>query len=177
MDQQQLIMHRRNLEDIPPCELPQGYRIRYYRDGDEELLTPIFQQCFDPGWNPDRILKTFLEETLWSPLRMCVLTCGEEVVGTATAWEDPRRPAHGQLHYLAVLPAHRGRHLGTALAARVLELLREMGYPDVWLTTDDFRLPAIRTYLSLGFEPVLRDAGHVERWEIVRHKLEATSAE
>jgi mycothiol synthase len=79
------------------------------------------------------------------------------------------------LHYLAVLPAHRGKHLGFMLAARVLVLLKGMGYTDAWLSTDDFRLPAIRTYLALGFDPVCTDKSHAERWEIVRHKLKADS--
>lgn len=177
MERAQLIMVRKNLENLPEVALPAGYRIRFHQDGDEERLTPVFQQCFDPGWNPDRILKTFVEETVWSPNRMCVLCHGEDVVGTATAWEARERRGHGLLHYLAVLPEHRGKHLGIVLIVRVLELLRDMGYPDVWLTTDDFRLPAIRTYLSTGFEPVYKDKSHEERWEIVRHKLQAASSD
>lgn len=177
MEQGQLIMVRKTLKDLPEVVLPKGYRIRFHEDGDHERLTPVFQQCFDPGWNADRILKTFVDAPVWSPNRMCVLCCGDQVVGTATAWEARERPGHGLVHYLAVLPDHRGLHLGTALTVRVLELLREMGYPDAWLTTDDFRLPAIRTYLSLGFEPVCKEKSHEERWEIVRHKLQAGSSD
>lgn len=177
MERSQLMMVRKSLEDLPQLLLPHGYDIRFHQDGDEQRLTPVFRQCFDPGWNPDRILKTFVEDPVWSPNRMCVLCHGEEVVGTATAWECPERRGHGGLHYLAVLPKHRQKGLGTALVVRVLQLLKDMGYPDVWLATDDFRLPAIRTYLSLGFEPVCQDKSHEERWEIVRHKLRAASAD
>jgi len=59
----------------------------------------------------------------------------------------------------------------------VLQLLREIGYADAWLSTDDHRLAAIRTYLALGFEPVCTDASHAERWQIVRHKLKAADGE
>jgi mycothiol synthase len=175
MDRTQLIMVRKNLDDIPPTRLPKGYRIRSYEDGDPEALTPVFQECFDPGWSSDRVLKTFVEESVWSPYRMCVLCRGLEVVGTATAWESRERPGHGMLHSLAILPGHRGKHLGLALGARVLDLLKGMGYADAWLATDDFRLPAIHVYLALGFEPVFTDGSHAERWEIVRHKLKAGS--
>jgi len=154
MERSQLMMVRKSLEDLPQLLLPHGYDIRFHQDGDEQRLTPVFRQCFDPGWNPDRILKTFVEDPVWSPNR-----------------------GHGWLHYLAVLPKHRQKGLGTALVVRVLQLLKDMGYPDVWLATDDFRLPAIRTYLSLGFEPVCQDKSHEERWEIVRHKLRAASAD
>ena len=95
----------------------------------------------------------------------------EEVVGTATAWESSERRGHGMVHYVAVLPKHRGKRLGFMLVARVLQLLERMGYPDVWLSTDDFRLAAIRVYLELGFEPASAHPSHKERWEIVRHKL------
>jgi mycothiol synthase len=175
VDQSQLIMYRKNLENVPETRPPKGYRIRFYEDGDHEALAGVFQQCFDPGWSSDRVLKTFVEDSLWSPYRMCVLCRGAEVIGTATAWESRQRPGHGMLHYLAVLPAHRGKHLGFMLAARVLVLLKGMGYADAWLSTDDFRLPAIRTYLALGFDPVCTDKSHAERWEIVRHKLKADS--
>jgi len=172
---EQLIMVRKNLEGIPEAPLAAGYHIRFYAEGDDEKLAVVFQKCFDPGWSSDRVLKTFVEESVWSPNRMCVLCHDDEVVGTATAWELRQRPGHGMLHYLAVLPEHRGKGLGRALVARVLQLLKEMGYTDAWLSTDDFRLSAIRTYLALGFAPVCKDKSHADRWEIVRHKLEASS--
>jgi len=175
MEQTQLIMVRKNLEDIPPTHLPKGYLIRSYEDGDHEALAGVFQECFDPGWSGDRVLKTFVEDSAWSPYRMCVLCRGGEVAGTATAWESRQRPGHGMLHYLAILPTHRGKHLGVSLGARVLDLLRGMGYADAWLSTDDFRLPAIHTYFALGFEPVCTEKSHAERWEIVRHKLNVGS--
>ena len=173
MAEQQLVMIRRDLENIAEMDLPEGYRIRFFTEGDAERLTPIFQQCFDPGWSADRVVKTFTDEPVWSPNRMCVLVKDDQIVGTATAWESRQRPDHGLVHYVAVLPEHRGQHLGRALVIRVLELLRELGYTDAWLSTDDHRLSAIRTYLRLGFEPVHTDASHAERWQIVRHKLKA----
>jgi GNAT superfamily N-acetyltransferase len=172
MDEPQLILYRRNLLDIPAVEVPAGYTIRPYRDGDEERLTPVFQVCFDSGWSPDRIIKTFVEDFCWSPARMCVLCHGDETVGTATAWEARERRGHGMLSYLAILPEHRGKRLGYVLTARVLNLLERMGYPDVWVATDDWWLPAIQIYLKLGFAPVYTDKSHKERWEIIRHKLQ-----
>ena len=33
------------------------------------------------------------------------------------------------------------------------------------LKTDDFRIPAIRSYLRFGFQPVLEGEGMKERWD------------
>lgn len=171
MEQPQLIMNRSNLLDLPPIELPPGYAIRSFNDGDEQLLVPIFQECFDPGWSAERVIKTFVEDACWSPVRMAVLVHGDEVVGTSTAWESSQRRGHGMVHYVAVASPHRGKKLGRMIVIRTLELLETMGYPDAWLSTDDWRLAAIKVYLSLGFWPVNSNKTDPERWEIVRHKL------
>ena len=39
------------------------------------------------------------------------------------------------------------------------------------LLTDDPRLPAIKTYLNLGFVPEHRDDTHPARWEAVAGRL------
>ena len=41
----------------------------------------------------------------------------------------------------------------------------------VYLTTDDFRLPAIVGYLKAGFVPVIYDEGMVERWQKICDQL------
>jgi mycothiol synthase len=192
MEQPQLVMVRPTLEGIPKPELPAGYRIRFYEPGDEDRLEEVFQKCFDPGWSRDRIVKTFMDQVLWSPQRMLILchdtlggasipACPQSadrnvcaatmVVGTATAWEGSAHPGHAMLHYVAVHPHDAGRGLGLVLVCRTLKLMRSFGYRDAWLSTDDWRLPAIVVYLRCGFEPVFDHGSHTERWEIVRHKL------
>ena len=41
MEQTQLIMYRKSLQDIPAVLLPKGYSIRPYQDGDEQSLAPV----------------------------------------------------------------------------------------------------------------------------------------
>ena len=171
MERSQLVMVRRTLEDVPEPPLPEDYRIRFYEEDDEVRLEEVFRKCFDPGWSRDRIVKTFKEQVLWSPQRMLVLCRDDDVVGTATAWEGPRHPGHGMLHYIAAHPDHAGKGLGFVLVCRVLTLMKTFGYHDAWLSTDDWRLPAIVVYLRAGFEPAFEDESHRERWDIIRHKL------
>jgi mycothiol synthase len=41
------------------------------------------------------------------------------------------------------------------------------GYRRIYLLTDDFRLPAIRIYLALGYAPLFHTPGMQERWQAV----------
>ena len=40
------------------------------------------------------------------------------------------------------------------------------------LDTDDFRLPAIKNYLNLGFVPVYAGESHLLRWQSIFKKLD-----
>jgi len=70
-----------------------------------------------------------------------------------------------------VTPGHQGKGLGHVLVLHVLDYFRKKGFREAILDTDDFRLPAIKTYLKLGFDPVHIGENHRRRWEIVKHKL------
>ena len=43
-----------------------------------------------------------------------------------------------------------------AVSAAVVNHLLDLGYDEIYLLTDHWRYPAIKTYLKLGFEPILR---------------------
>ena len=48
------------------------------------------------------------------------------------------------------------------------------GLDQAVLETDDFRLPAVRTYLRLGFVPEPRTPGDARRWSKVLRNLART---
>ena len=71
---------------------------------------------------------------------------------------------------VCALPEHRGRGLGRLVTLAALHYMLGRRDTDVLLETDDFRIPAVKTYLALGFVPVyLEDASsdHVMRWSEV----------
>jgi len=67
--------------------------------------------------------------------------------------------------------SERGRRLGEVVTRRVLVHFADSGLDQAVLETDDFRLPAVRTYLRLGFVPEPRVAGDPIRWSKVLRKL------
>ena len=60
---------------------------------------------------------------------------------------------------------------GKLAVLAVLLGLQKEGYEACYLRTDDFRLPAIALYLSLGFEPLIDDEEMQTRWDKIREIL------
>ena len=73
----------------------------------------------------------------------------------------------GELGYLTVAPEHRRRGLGAALITAALRRLHLGGYRHIFLGVRSWRLPAIRAYLRVGFQPFIHTPELVQRWESV----------
>ena len=94
------------------------------------------------------------------------------MVATASARRLPDRyPEAGYVHYVGARVSERGRRLGEVVTRQVLAHFVAAGLDQAVLETDDFRLPAVRTYLRLGFVPEPRVAGDPIRWSKVLRKL------
>lgn len=89
------------------------------------------------------------------PAGVYFVTWGDVPVATACGLDrssDPSSPI-GELGWVAVDPAHRGKGLGLSVCVAVVRYLLHRGYKKIYLKTDHWRLPAIKTYLKMGFEP------------------------
>jgi len=169
----QLEMSLASLDRLPEAELADSYRLRRYREGDLAAWGRLVSECIGGQYDEAACRESLLMDTpQFAPEDLCFVEKDGKAVGTACAL---RRQAPGEgpgyLHMVAVTAAHRGHRLGRALVAAVLQRFRELGYRDVILSTDDFRLAAIRTYLNLGFHPVLNHESHALRWREVYAKL------
>ncbi len=170
----QLHMRRCGLGGLGRLALPEGYSIRSYRPGDAAEWNRIIAESFGGGpedWNFDRIMRP---EVSFRPERVFFICSRDEAVATASAFCRPAfMPGFGMLHYVAVLPEHAGRRLGLQVSLAALICMREDGRSGAWLSTDDFRLPAIKTYLNLGFEPLPVHENQPDRWREVFRRLAA----
>ena len=80
----------------------------------------------------------------------------------------------GYLHMVAAIPDFRNIGLGYAMLSFALNIAEERGLDFCLLTTDDYRLPAIKNYLVGGFRPVIYEdpeSNMRERWLAVAEKL------
>ena len=171
MAAKQLHMVRRNLDDLPEIEIPEGYELRTYQPGDEEYWVAIMNTG---GWDftVDYCRENLTGKPQFLADGLFFVTFQGKPVGSACAWrKSPDDREIGWLHMVCVMPDHRGKKLGHIIALAVLHYFRDHGFKEVWLSTDDWRLPAIKSYLRLGFEPHYFDGSHRERWQALFRKL------
>lgn len=86
----------------------------------------------------------------------------------------------GYVHMVKAKESERGKGLGQVMAQYSLQTFKERKIDEVILTTDDFRLPAIKTYLDAGFLPVVhggKDSEINKRWDKVLENLSYPAVE
>lgn len=166
-------MYRDNLDTIPTFELPVGYRLRFYKKGDEKIWLTLQEESDDhnvftantweDNWHGD--------DGALSERMVFLETDNGEVVGSAAAWYDDyfsdksfREKNWGRVHWVAVAPAYQGRGLSKPMMTLVLRRLADLGHPGAFLTTDIVRSRAIGLYRKFGFMPFTRSDEERRRW-------------
>lgn len=77
----------------------------------------------------------------------------------------------GYIHMVACRESARGKGYGTLLSKWAVIVLKREGMETAYLTTDDWRIPAIKTYLVTGFEPDVSTEDFAERWNKINQQL------
>lgn len=150
-------------------ELPSKYTARFFSENDLEKFNELLIKadmgiCRLEYWHQHILPNGFfvIEDTETSEL---VATC------FASHHPDSRHPYAGNLGWLAVDPAHRGNNLGSVVVSSVMNRLQQAGYKRIYLETHEFRLPAIKIYLKLGWIPYIYRPEMYNQWESICSKL------
>ena len=164
---QQLKMYRPPME-APEVKIPEGWHIRSYQAGDgadwclccrggalgvdDEASEAVFQTKMldDPHVAAEDVL--FIVDEKGFVGGTTTLYCRDEA-----DW--------GTVHMVAVKKEAQGKGLSAPVVAAVIARSLEKGRDHITLTTDDFRVPAVKTYLRLGFLPVVGDMPMRRRWQ------------
>ena len=167
---------RRNGAPVEARELPSGYVYESY-NGSAEQVRDWLQICHGaliPDQNENWFTSTILEYPDLCPERdlffVVEQSSGKRVATTAAVCHGDE----GYIHMVAALPEIRGKGIGHAMLRYALGALEARGCTYTILTTDDFRLAAIKTYLDAGFVPVIEqdpESDHAARWESVIAEL------
>jgi mycothiol synthase len=170
--QPQLHMFRPSLTQLPPLVLPEGYTLRAYAPGMGEAWGRIISESFNEPPTKFTFEKTMEKDAFFLPERVFFIVHEGEAVATAAAYCWPHvMPAAGMIHFVGALKGHTGKRLGYWVSLAAMRRMVVDGFDTAWLSTDDFRLPAIKTYLNLGFQPLLVHGNQPERWRAVFRNL------
>jgi len=146
------------------------YVIRVANLDDAPAIGRVLTSAFGEEWSVDRVLRDLLKAA--DVRRTYIVEGPEGIVATASAQTVPDRwPNSGVIHWVGADPAVAGRGFGYAVSLAVLHDHREAGHRDAYLLTDDFRKPAIRTYIKLGFQPVYNTSEAEARWSELAMEL------
>ena len=160
----QLIMFRK----VAPAEYPEacaGFSFRRFNGSDEDKQAWVdickgsligehndisaYDRCMTNEVGYDKNYVFFVME-------------GEKIIATTSVllWENKV----ARIHMVAAKPECRGRGVGKYLADIANAAAYESGCEKATLSTDIFRVPAVKSYLRGGFIPVILDDESEARW-------------
>jgi mycothiol synthase len=137
----------------PAVQSAAGYSVRTFRAGDEQAFLSLMSLMdFDPwddaklAYNMSRIIPDgWFFATDPSDRPIATAMCLHNYTGRAAFT--------GDVGWVACHPEHRGRRLGLCLTAHATRRFLDAGYTAIQLHTESYRLPALKTYLALGYVP------------------------
>ena len=160
--------HSQRPDQLPRWSPPPDYDLRPYQPEDDPALRELLTIAGFSNKATDDGYSTLINQEEAVPGTRVVEHNGQIVAATfGGRWNEQV----GKLDYVSGSPDHRGRSLGFGVCVAVMRYLYEAGYKTVQLNTDDWRLPAIRTYLKIGFEPCHYREDMKGRWERVMGRL------
>jgi mycothiol synthase len=170
--QLQMVWPYRLLALPPAVQPPPGYAVRTYRRGDEPCFFQVMEQAGWPGWDYEKLQPRIakIPPGAWF---MAIHEESSRIVATAMAVHShtEQHPFGAALGWVAGDPAHAGKGLGGLVCAAATRRLIEARCRNIHLYTEDRRLPALKTYLKVGYEPLLDLPEMPERWRAVCEQL------
>ena len=171
-EQLQMVWPEDRMADPPEWTVPDGYLLRTFRAGDEAAYLDLMHKAGFDYWtreNLDGVVKNAGPEGVFFVEHVD----SSRIVATAMGWCRPheRFPEGHEMGWVAAMPAHRGRGLGRVVVAASTRAMLEHGARTIYLLTDDWRLPALRIYLEVGYVPFCREPEVEQRWSELFVKL------
>lgn len=171
MEQLKMIWHNDNTPP-QPVAVPAGCAIVPFSQlgGALDAWLDIVQYGLSDGRKDAAYYQSTMEaRPHYDPDFCYILLESGQPAATLTLIFDPET-RDGYVHMVACKESYRGKGYGTLLTRFALYRLKRAGMRTARLTTDDWRLPAIRSYLRIGFAPVHASPEVSARWDAVMEK-------
>ena len=147
--------------------VPSGCRIVSFTELDDAMdkWLEIVQYGLSNGkQDAEFYRKVMTANATYSEDRCFFVLENERAVATLAVLCDYEKK-EGYIHMVACREDSRGKGYGTLLNRVAEYSLKKEGMQTAFLTTDDWRIPAIKSYLRAGFTPDLSTDDFKERWE------------
>ena len=165
----QLIMYHL-MDAFVEHPVPECFFVRKFRRGEEAVWIEI-NKCgiFGPDAGMEGWENMVVKRNGLVPERDILFATLADDIPVATLTAFVRDDGFGEIHMVSAKESVRGHGIGKALLAIGMKMLREAAPPPsiTRLSTDDWRLPAIKGYLNAGFHPVNVSEDMSDRWQKV----------
>ena len=146
-----------NQDELPEVELPQGYSVRPFRNGDTPLLTRIQNDAFTGSWgfcpNTEQQIEYRTHMPNTSQAGILFLFDGESPAGYCwTVMAPAENGVRGMIGMIGVAPKYRGKGISRYILQAGMKHLRSVGLAEIGLEVDGDNGPAVRLYKTTGFK-------------------------
>ena len=161
------VMRRPTADPLPPLDLPDGVRVRGYREGDAADLLAINAAAFahhpEQGGMDAAELAERMAEPWYDPEGLLIAVDADVAEGGMLGfhWTKQHDATTGEVYVVAVGPQAQGRGLGRVLTLAGLHHLAATGVAEVILYVESDNTPARELYASSGFAHAASDT-HVQ---------------
>ena len=151
--------------------MPAPYVLRAFAEGDQVPWSILLNDNGQLGaWTCERV-QSELDGAL-VPGGQFFVVHSEQLVACAGVYDRSRAgTACWEIGWIAARREHGGLGLGLRVTAAAVDFALRLDQRPIFLLTDDFRLPAIKTYLKLGFVADLTHPTFAGRWSDVFAEL------
>jgi mycothiol synthase len=164
-----ICMEKTPLTNLPEVILPSGYCIRSIVEDEGYLWEQVMDQSYG-GYAPGTFQAIMVENYDYDPERVRIMfDIHGQPCATATSWRQHYRwgPGIGYVLFVGVAKPYQGRGLGYQMTLHVLLDFQKHGFQSAILETDETRLPALKTYLKLGFLPRIVHPQQYRQWDTI----------
>lgn len=171
--QLQMIFPEDRFPKLPEIVLPPSYRLRQLEETDLLGYLSLREKTGFGGWTLQDVQRA-RQNALPGGFFVVEYLPDGTIVASAIANHSPspHHPNGGVLDWVMADPEHKGKGLGRAVTIAVTRLLIERGYRRIYLLTDDWRIPALKIYLQLGWQPLILSEDMQARWNEVKKCVE-----
>lgn len=142
---------------LEAAELPDGFAVRPFQEGDAARLAAIQNAAFAASWGfcpntPEQIAyRSRMANT--SAAGILFLQDGAETAGYCWTTLLPVNGARrGRIGMIGIAPAYRGRGVSRPILYAGMAYLRTLGVDGIGLEVDGSNAPAVGLYTSTGFQ-------------------------